>query len=115
MGDENLPQERMKKLAEEFAEWKRQLSENQTNLLDLQYQFFESSLMYLIEIRDRMIDDQMKFGKDNFEKTSGIFLNLSNSLYLRLCSFQILSKNHTYDVCDLHLSNNKSYVNNMYC
>ena len=75
MSNENLSQEKMNKLAEEFAEWKRQLSENQNNLLDLQYQFFESSLMYLIESRDRMINDQMKFGKDNFEKTSGICLH----------------------------------------
>ena len=73
MGCESLSVEEKNRLAEEFAEWKKQLSENQDSLLDLQYQFFESSLKYLIDSRDRMIDDEMRFGKESFQSTSGIY------------------------------------------
>ena len=71
MSNYDISEEARYKLAEEYADWRRQLSENQDSLVDLQYQFIESSLKYLIESRDRMIDDQMRYGKDSFQSTNG--------------------------------------------
>lgn len=59
------------KLADECRDWQKQLSENEDSLVHLQYQFFESSLKYLIECRDRMIDDEMRFGKEIFLSSTG--------------------------------------------
>lgn len=69
----DLPEIALTKLAEECLDWKMQLVDNEENLLGLQYQFFESSLRYLVECQDRMIDDEMRFGKENFQNTTGKF------------------------------------------
>ena len=71
MSNEDISEETRYKLAEEYADWRKQLSDNQDSLVDLQYQFIESSLQYLIESRDRMIDDQMRFGSSSFQSTNG--------------------------------------------
>jgi len=70
MSNEDISEETRYKLAEEYADWRKQLSDNQDSLVDLQYQFIESSLQYLIESRDRMIDDQMRFGSSSFQSTN---------------------------------------------
>eukprot|EP00794_Sanderia_malayensis_P009718 gene9718-10709_t len=62
----SLTEDENNKLFDECLNWKTQLVENEENLLDLQIQFFENSLMYLTNCRDRMIDDEMRFQKDNF-------------------------------------------------
>eukprot|EP00112_Aurelia_sp_Birch-Aquarium-sp1_P022619 Seg643.8 transcript_id=Seg643.8/GoldUCD/mRNA.D3Y31 product="Junction-mediating and -regulatory protein" protein_id=Seg643.8/GoldUCD/D3Y31 len=67
---ENNSEEYLTKLAEQCEDWTKQLVENESNLLDLQTEFFSNSLRYLLECRDRMIEDEMRFGKENFQHTS---------------------------------------------
>ena len=68
---ENNSEEEVNKIAEQCEDWKKQLVENESNLLDLQTEFFKNSSRYLLECRDRMIEDEMRFGKENFHDTSG--------------------------------------------
>ncbi|XP_065059518.1 junction-mediating and -regulatory protein-like [Rhopilema esculentum] len=68
--NKNMADDLRLKLIDDSEEMRKQLTMNEENLLDLQLQFFESSLNYLMECRDRMIDDEMRFGKEDFQNTS---------------------------------------------
>ena len=70
--NKNMADDLRLKLIDDSEELRKQLTMNEENLLDLQLQFFESSLNHLMECRDRMIDDEMRFGKEDFQNTSGL-------------------------------------------
>ena len=57
---------------EESRKLQLQVKDNKQHLLDLEIQYFSSRLSTVTSVCDRMVNDQMRFGKEEFDDSPGI-------------------------------------------
>ena len=68
---EEISEEERTDIEDKLCYWDTQKTENEANLSDLQISLFDNLLAYLMNCQDRMIEDEVRFGKERFSSSAG--------------------------------------------